>query len=47
MVLFGQRAYRLAKELHMTHPERFANIFIGIGGFYMGKITIACCGKYL
>ena len=39
--------YRLAKELHLNHPEIFANIFLGIGGFHMEKIIIACCGKYL
>lgn len=47
MVFFGQGVFRLAKELHLIHPERFAKVFIGIGGFYMEKIMIACCGKYL
>ena len=31
----------------MNHSERFDNIFLGIGGFHMEKIIIACCGKYL
>lgn len=48
VVLFGQGVYRLAKEFQQTHPEKKLLIFfIGIGVFYMEKIMIACCGKYL
>ena len=39
--------YRLAKELQLNHPERFDNIFLGIGRFHMEKIIIAWCEKYL
>ena len=39
--------YILAKELRLNHPGKFNNIFLGIGGFHMEKIIIACCGKYL
>lgn len=39
--------YRLAKELQLMNPEKFGNIFLGLGGFHMEKVIIACCGKYL
>ena len=39
--------YRLAKELQLNNPDKFSNIFLGIGGFHLEKIVIACCGKYL
>ena len=42
-----KRVYILAKELRLNHPGKFNNIFLGIGGFHMEKIIIACCGKYL
>ena len=38
--------YRIAKELQL-HPETFANIFIGLGGFHMEKIVPNCLGKHL
>ena len=40
-------AYRIAKELQLLQPAKFGNIFLGIGGFHMEKVVIACCGKYL
>ena len=39
--------YRLAKELQLLNKDRFCNIFLGLGGFHMEKVLIACCGKYL
>ena len=39
--------YRLAKELRLLDPARFNNIFLGLGGFHMEKVMIACCGTYL
>lgn len=39
--------YRLAKELQLLDQDRFNNIFLGLGGFHMEKVMIACCGKYL
>ena len=39
--------YRLAKELQLLNPTLFDNIFLGLGGFHMEKVMIACCGKYL
>ena len=39
--------YCIAKELQMLKPHGFGNIFLGIGGFHMEKIVIACLGKYL
>ena len=39
--------YRLAKELQLLDQNRFDNIFLGLGGFHMEKVMIACCGKYL
>ena len=39
--------YRLAKELQLLDQDRFDNIFLGLGGFHMEKVMIACCGEYL
>ena len=39
--------FRLAKELQLLDQDRFHNIFLGLGGFHMEKVMIACCGKYL
>ena len=39
--------YRLAKELQLLDQNRFDNIFLGLRGFHMEKVMIACCGKYL
>ena len=39
--------YRIAKELQILHAIKFRNIFLGIGRFHLGKVIIACCGKYL
>ena len=42
-----ERIYRLAKELQPQNPDGFSNIFLGLGGFHMEKVMIACCGKFL
>ena len=39
--------YRIAKELQLLDPDKFGNIFLGIGGFHPEKVVIASCGKYL
>ena len=39
--------YRIAKELQLLNPDKFGNIFLGLGGFHLEKVIIACCGKYL
>ena len=39
--------YRIAKELQLLKPKEFGNIFLGLGGFHMEKIVIACLGKFL
>lgn len=39
--------YRIAKELQLLQPEKFSNIFLGLGGFHMAKVVISCIGKYL
>ena len=39
--------YRIAKELQLLNPIGFSNIFLGLGGFHMEKIVIACLGKFL
>ena len=39
--------YRIAKELQLLNPSKFANIFLGLGGFHFEKVLIGCCGAYL
>jgi hypothetical protein len=39
--------YRIAKELQLIFPEKFSNLFLGMGAFHMEKIVIACIGNYL
>ena len=39
--------YGIAKELQMLNPDKFGNIFLGLGGFYLEEVVIDCCGKYL
>ena len=39
--------YQIAKELQLQNPVQFGNIFLGIGGFHLEKILLACCGLYL
>ena len=39
--------YRIAKEIQLVKPDEFSNIFLGIGGFHMERILLACLGAYL
>ena len=39
--------YRIAKEIQLMKPDEFSNIFLGLGGFHMEKILLACLGVYL
>ena len=39
--------YRIAKEIQLMKPGQFNNIFLGLGGFHMEKIVLACLGTYL
>ena len=39
--------YRLAKEIQLLKSDQFDNIFLGLGGFHMEKIVLACLGAYL
>ena len=39
--------YRIAKEIELMRPDQFSDIFLGLGGFHMEKIVLACLGTYL
>ena len=39
--------YRIAKEIQFLNQGEFENIFLGLGGFHMEKIVLACCGQFL
>ena len=39
--------YRIAKEIQLLKSDQFNNIFLGLGGFHMEKIVLACLGAYL
>ena len=39
--------YHIAKEIQLLKPEQFNNIFLGLGGFHMEKIVLACLGTYI
>lgn len=39
--------YCIAKEIQLLKPDQFDNIFLGLGGFHMEKIILACLGSYL
>ena len=39
--------YHLAKELQIVLPNKFSNIFLGLGGFHMEKIVESILGKFL
>ena len=38
--------YRIGKELQLLNRNLYENIFLGLGGFHMEKVLIACCGSY-
>ena len=39
--------YGIAKELQLLNPDKFANIFLRLGGLHLEKVVIVCCGKCL
>ena len=39
--------YHIGKEIQLIHPEKFSNIFLGLGGFHLQKVVLACIGLYL
>ena len=39
--------YHIAKELQFLNPTKFDNIFLGLGGFHLGKIVLAAIGLFL
>ena len=44
---YDEGVYRIAKELELLNPEGFGNVFLGLEGFHLEKILIACIGKFL
>ena len=40
-------AYHTAKEIQLLYPQKFSNIFPGIGGFHLEKVVNGCLGTYL
>lgn len=36
-----------AKEHQLLLPQQLGNIFLGLGGFHMDKVAVACIGRYL
>ena len=39
--------YKIAKEIQLLRPQEFDNIFLGLGGFHMEKVVLACLGSFL
>ena len=39
--------YCIAKEIQLMKPDQFNNIFLGLRGFHMEKIVLACLGNLL
>ena len=39
--------YHIAKEMQLLYPQKFSNIFLGVGGFHLEKVVIGCLGTYL
>ena len=39
--------YTISKEIQLLYPEKFSNIFLGIGGFHLEKVVIGCLGHTL
>ena len=46
-LLADEGIYRIAKEIQLLKPDQLSNIFLGLGGFHMEKIVLACLGVYL
>ena len=36
-----------AKEIHVSYPQKFSNIFLGIVSFYLEKLIIRSLNRYL
>ena len=39
--------YKIAKEKQLLRPQEIDNIFLGLGGFHMEKVVLACLGSFL
>ena len=39
--------YRIAKEIQLRQPDKFSNIFLGLGGFHLEKVILGCLGPFL
>ena len=39
--------YCIAKDIQLSRPEQFGNIFLGLGPFHWSKILMAAAGKWL
>ena len=39
--------YRIAREIQLLQSQEFDNIFLGLGGFDMEKVVLACLGSFL
>ena len=39
--------YHTVKEIQLLYPQKFSNIFLGIGDFDLEKAAIGCLGTYL
>ena len=37
----------IANEMQLLYPQKFSNIFFGIGSFHLEKVVIGCLGTYL
>ena len=42
-----KEVYHTAEDIQLLYPQKFSNIFLGIGGFHLEKIVIACLDRYL
>ena len=38
--------YHTAKEMQLLYPQKFSNIFLGIGGFHLEKVVSGCLGTH-
>ena len=39
--------YHISKDIQLIDPDKFGNIFLGLGGFHLEKVVICCLGLYL
>ena len=48
MVLFGRmKECTILQKMQLLYPQKFSNIFLGVGGFHLEKVVIGCLGTYL